>query len=233
MKTYKVKSPGTVVYQVSKETKKLYPTRKLPVNKIIQGNPIHIDYVASSGVPMKGRFIQVAFKEGTRWAFGYISQESVLEVIGRGGKAASSAEGDKDTTAPPVMTALPGIMSSAGFLCGLYFAFDRKSDFWGYVGYSFLGSIGGMVAGSLIKTIAYPASQSFSGAAGVAAGDVRGGAAVARRGGVRGGLVVARAACGAKEGLDCDSGLKDENGKAIKGTYKTNARGDCGCSISA
>lgn len=77
----------------------------------------------------------------------------------------SNAEGVKPI--PTTMKSLPSIMSSAGFIWGLYFAFNKESGFWGYVGYSLLGSVGGAVAGGLIKAVTYPSGeQNFSGADG-------------------------------------------------------------------
>jgi len=97
----------------------------------------------------------------------------------------SGAEGDV-VVVPPIMKALPTIIGSVGFIWGLGYAFKNKKGFWAYVGYSFLGSIGGSALGGLATVIAYPSTldnfrnkKSFSGAdgkrTGKSSGRVKGG----------------------------------------------------------
>ena len=50
----------------------------------------------------------------------------------------------------------PYILSSVGLLGGLYYAFNQKSGFWGYLGYGLLGSVAGSVTGNVIRIIAFP-----------------------------------------------------------------------------
>jgi hypothetical protein len=45
------------------------------------------------------------------------------------------------------------LLSSIGFLAGLYYAFTKKKSFWGYVGFGLLGSVVGSVSGSIIKSV--------------------------------------------------------------------------------
>lgn len=45
------------------------------------------------------------------------------------------------------------ILSSVGFLGGLTYAFIAKKEFWGYVGFGFLGSIAGSAIGGIIYQI--------------------------------------------------------------------------------
>ena len=45
------------------------------------------------------------------------------------------------------------LLSSAGFLAGLYYAFKTEKKFWGYVGFGLLGSIAGSTAGTILTTL--------------------------------------------------------------------------------
>ena len=40
-------------------------------------------------------------------------------------------------------------ISTLGFALGLYFAYKKKSHFWGYVGFGALGILGGYAAGAI------------------------------------------------------------------------------------
>jgi len=44
-------------------------------------------------------------------------------------------------------------LASVGALAGLYFAFKKKSGFWGYAGYFVLGSIAGHLAGNVVSAV--------------------------------------------------------------------------------
>ena len=62
-------------------------------------------------------------------------------------------------------------VGSVGFIGGLVYAFVTKKHFWGYVGYSLLGSVAFSSVGALggfiiIKKDAAPVDQKFSGMAG-------------------------------------------------------------------
>jgi uncharacterized membrane protein YfcA len=45
------------------------------------------------------------------------------------------------------------ILSSVGALGGLYYAFNKKKGFWGYVGFFVLGSIAGHLAGNVVTAV--------------------------------------------------------------------------------
>jgi hypothetical protein len=45
------------------------------------------------------------------------------------------------------------ILSSVGFLAGLYYSFKNDKGFWGYVGYGLLGTVAGTTAGSVLSMI--------------------------------------------------------------------------------
>jgi hypothetical protein len=50
------------------------------------------------------------------------------------------------------------LLSSAGALGGLYYAFTKNKGGWGYVGFFILGGIAGSLAGGIINTVINPSS---------------------------------------------------------------------------
>lgn len=97
----------------------------------------------------------------------YVWRNQVIPYTGKpaGGENFSGVDGAANPT-PPIVTALPSILSSIGFIWGLSYAFSKQKKFWGYVGYSFLGSVGGAAVGGLVTVIAYPQSARTHGADG-------------------------------------------------------------------
>jgi len=62
-------------------------------------------------------------------------------------------------TSPQEKSVIPSILSSIGFLGGLYFAYTKKSKFWGYVGYGVLGSVTFGIVGQIGVKIFAPKSK--------------------------------------------------------------------------
>jgi hypothetical protein len=74
------------------------------------------------------------------------------------------------TKADKVMNASM-VTGTIGFIGGLIYAFVHKKKFWGYVGYSLLGSVGGSAIGGTTAFVVIPkdtisADQKYSGMAG-------------------------------------------------------------------
>lgn len=67
-------------------------------------------------------------------------------------KAFSNASGDEGTVSAreKKILAITGYASSAGFLGGLVYSFMKGKKFWGYVGFSLLGSLAFGTAANLI-----------------------------------------------------------------------------------
>lgn len=60
---------------------------------------------------------------------------------------------DKSALAYDKITNITQIASSAGLLAGLGYAFKKNKGFWGYVGYSILGSISFGLASNVTSKI--------------------------------------------------------------------------------
>jgi hypothetical protein len=50
------------------------------------------------------------------------------------------------------------VLSSIGFLGGLYYASKRKSGFWGFIGFGFIGALAGATVGA-IGEVLIPAKE--------------------------------------------------------------------------
>lgn len=156
-------------------------------NGFIQGHPIPVNSPDDfkQGDIIEGVERRIKYKDkGSDWKsdlvidmgadkYGrrmYVWRSRVTPYAGgkpTGGENFSGVDGSEAPNAtPPIITALPSILSSVGFIWGLSYAFSKQKKFWGYVGYSFLGSVGGAAAGGLVTVIAYPQSARTHGADG-------------------------------------------------------------------
>jgi hypothetical protein len=164
---YKVKISGYPAYKLNNQTTPptLLGTNNYPaLNSIVEGGAaFNLTYLTALGTTKTATFVQLS--DGLY----PMSRLTLLPTPPNKKRTLSSAEGDPATPSastttsapvivPPIMTALPHLMGSAGMLGGFYYAFTKQSGFWGYVGWSLLGSISGSILGGIIKGAAYPSA---------------------------------------------------------------------------